>query len=85
MALNFPNGPSNGDTWVDPANGAQYLYAAATDSWSVTGITTGGGTVNSVNIFGTKGLHAINGPITDVGTITIRLDIEGPQALPILP
>lgn len=82
MALNFPNNPLNGDTWVDPANGALYLYAEATKSWSVTGISVGGGTVNSVDIAGSNGIETEGGPITDVGSIGITLNIDGLDVLP---
>lgn len=85
MALNFPNTPADGDNWIDPANGAKYQYSSATNSWSVTGISVGGGTVNSVDITGQKGIITSGGPITDVGEIIVRLDIDGPTPLPLLP
>lgn len=85
MALNFPNTPLDGETWVDPSNGAQYIYSSATQSWSVTGINAGLGTVTSVSVVGTNGITSAGNPVIDLGTITVSLDINGPQALPILP
>lgn len=85
MALNFPNSPTDGDNWIDPSNGTQYTYSSTTNSWSVVGISTGAGSVTSVNVSGSKGLVSSGGPVVDLGTINIRLDIDGPQALPILP
>lgn len=82
MALNFPNNPLDGATWVDPANGALYLYAAATQSWSVTGISVGGGTVNSVTITGSNGIETAGGPIVDVGSIDVGLNIDNLTELP---
>lgn len=85
MALNFPNNPADGTVWVDPSNGAQYLYSSATKSWSVTGISVGGGTVNSINIAGSNGIEASGGPVVDVGTIDVELNIDGLDLLPVLP
>jgi hypothetical protein len=82
MALNFPNTPLDGDTWVDPSNGALYIFADTTQSWSVTGISVGGGTVNSVTITGSNGIEAVGGPITDVGSIDIALNIDNLNELP---
>ena len=33
MAINFPDNPSNGDTYVAP-NGIEYTYNAVNDSWT---------------------------------------------------
>lgn len=33
MALEFPNSPTNGQTYTDPNSGASYTYEAATTSW----------------------------------------------------
>ena len=82
MALNFPNNPLDGDTWVDPSNGALYLYTDLTQSWSVTGISVGGGTVNSVTITGSNGIETVGGPIVDVGYIDIALNIDALTELP---
>ena len=32
--LNFPNSPTNGETYTDPVNGCQYTYDATIDSWT---------------------------------------------------
>ncbi|AEC52962.1 hypothetical protein SCRM01_015 [Synechococcus phage S-CRM01] len=82
MALNFPNSPSDGDTWVDPSNGTQYVYVAATTSWRVSGVA-GVGTVTSVTINGTNGIVPVSGnPIVDVGTIVLSFNIASLAVLP---
>ena len=41
MALNFPNSPTNGQTYTDASNNVVYTYNAADDSWT--------GTLSSAN------------------------------------
>ena len=40
MALNFPNSPADGATYIEPTTGILYTYKTADDSW--TGAITGG-------------------------------------------
>jgi hypothetical protein len=41
MALNFPNSPTNGQTYVD-SNGQQWTYETSTNSWTAEGAPAGG-------------------------------------------
>ena len=82
MAINFPNDPVDEQLFV-AENSAQYRYYEATQSWLVVGATSGGGTVNSVNVTGSNGVSASGDqPITDIGTINLELNIDD---LPLLP
>ena len=44
MALDFPNAPTNGQIYTDAGTGEQWVYEAATNSWTSKGLvnTTGG-------------------------------------------
>ena len=44
MALDFPNSPTNGQVYTDTGTGEQWVYEAATNSWTSKGLvnTTGG-------------------------------------------
>ena len=44
MALDFPNAPTNGEVYTDAGTGEQWIYEAATNSWTSKGLvnTTGG-------------------------------------------
>jgi len=41
MALNFPNTPTDGQSWVDPS-GQTWIYNAANNSWTAKGAPAGG-------------------------------------------
>jgi hypothetical protein len=44
MPLDFPNSPTNGQTYTDAGTGEQWLYEAATNSWTSKGlVNTSGG------------------------------------------
>jgi hypothetical protein len=44
MALDFPNSPTNGQVYTDAGTGEQWLYEAATNSWTSKGlVNTSGG------------------------------------------
>ena len=46
MALDFPNSPSDGQVYTDTATGEQWVYEAATNSWTSKGlVNTSGGLV----------------------------------------
>ena len=46
MALDFPNSPSDGQVYTDAATGEQWVYEAATNSWTSKGlVNTSGGLV----------------------------------------
>ena len=46
MALDFPNSPSDGQVYTDSATGEQWVYEAATNSWTSKGlVNTSGGLV----------------------------------------
>ena len=32
--INFPNNPTDGETYTDPANGVEYTYDSTIDSWT---------------------------------------------------
>jgi hypothetical protein len=44
MALDFPNSPTDGQTYADPGTGEQWVYESATNSWTSKGlVNTSGG------------------------------------------
>jgi hypothetical protein len=44
MALDFPNSPTNGQTYTDAGTGEQWVYESATNSWTSKGlVNTSGG------------------------------------------
>ena len=52
MAINFPDSPTNAQTYADPGTGQTWTYELATNSWTASSLATTGGVVykGSVNI-----------------------------------
>ena len=62
-SINFPNSPTNGEVYTDPANGCQYTYDATIDSWT--------GAEGAVGPQGPTGATGPQGPPGVAGTIPL--------------
>jgi hypothetical protein len=70
MAINFPDTPTNGQTYNDPGTGQTWTYELATNSWTATSLAATGGTTykGSVDITAAPPTGAKAGEQWSVGT-----------------
>jgi hypothetical protein len=70
MAINFPDSPTDTQTYVDPGTGQTWAYELATNSWTATSLATTGGIVykGSVDITAAPPTGAKAGEQWSVGT-----------------
>ena len=70
MAINFPDSPTNGQTYTDPGTGQTWTYELATNSWTASSLATTGGVVykGSVDITAAPPTGAKAGEQWSVGT-----------------
>ena len=61
--INFPNNPTDGETYTDPANGVEYTYDSTIDSWT--------GAEGAVGPPGPQGETGPEGPQGPAGTIPL--------------
>lgn len=61
MAINFPTGPNDGDTYTDPTTGAKYTYSSTYGVWRATD------DINNLNITNSLGVGtAASGTIGEI-------------------
>ena len=70
MAINFPDSPTNGQTYTDSGTGQTWTYELATNSWTASSLAVTGGVVykGSVNITAAPPTGAKAGEQWSVGT-----------------
>jgi len=70
MAINFPDSPTNAQTYADPGTGQTWTYELATNSWTASSLATTGGVVykGSVDITAAPPTGAKAGEQWSIGT-----------------
>ena len=70
MAINFPDTPTNGQSYTDPGTGQTWTYELATNSWTASTLATTGGVVykGSVDITAAPPTGAKAGEQWSIGT-----------------
>ena len=70
MAINFPDTPTNGQTYNDPGTGQTWTYELATNSWTASSLATTGGVAykGSVDITAAPPTGAKAGEQWSIGT-----------------